>query len=293
MLTCSSRRRSTFNTSVIPSPTIRSIRTRQHGERAAAKAASLVPIEAALPQIGRSAKSEGRHSWRKSGRRHRSLSASPTQPAHRCDVPLTLLTTCRTKLEESSSEPGLPPRFNRAGDVRADYARAANGNAPDPAGDLDRKPHDLPLSEAAAKAITALREVKEESDGFARARDLQGIEMAKQKGAGAINGAGIQHPDTSGAAQSSPETPDSQPAAAEEGFCSTCFVPLNPDPRPEQLFIWLHAMRCKFPHLLSYRSPADLHSGRGTDTTIEWDWSSALPFWAEETYEVPLSSILS
>jgi hypothetical protein len=29
-----------------------------------------------------------------------------------------------------------------------------------------------------------------------------------------------------------------------------CFTPLIPDPRPEQLFIWLHAMRCE------WRSPA-------------------------------------
>ena len=30
-----------------------------------------------------------------------------------------------------------------------------------------------------------------------------------------------------------------------------------------------------------------------TDKTTEWDYSSPLPYWAEEDYDVPLSSILS
>ncbi|TKA56452.1 hypothetical protein B0A53_02023 [Rhodotorula sp. CCFEE 5036] len=162
-----------------------------------------------------------------------------------------------------------PPRFNRSGDVHADYARSVRSEGTDSAAALDRKAHDLPLSDAAARAITALREIKEESDGHARARDLEGIERAKRSGTGAINMAALADGDS----LPTDSSPDSSDATSEDGgFCSTCFVPLVPDPRPEQLFIWLHAMRY---------------------TTTEWDWSSALPYWAADDYEVPLASILS
>lgn len=145
-----------------------------------------------------------------------------------------------------------PPRFNRSGDVHADYARSVRSEGTDSAAALDRKAHDLPLSDAAARAITALREIKEESDGHARARDLEGIERAKRSGTGAINMAALADGDS----LPTDSSPDSSDATSEDGgFCSTCFVPLVPDPRPEQLFIWLHAMRCRNPfrHPLSAR----------------------------------------
>ncbi|GAA5877462.1 hypothetical protein JCM3774_001619 [Rhodotorula dairenensis] len=170
------------------------------------------------------------------------------------------------KEKEVGSQEGAentgPPRFNRAGDLHADYVRETRSENADSATALDRKAHDLPLSDAAARAITALREVKEESDGRARARDLEGIVRAKGSGNGAINMAALADDPSASLTRT----------ADNDGFCSTCFVPLVPDPRPEQLFIWLHAMRY---------------------TTIEWDWSSDLPYWAAADYEVPLSSILS
>ncbi|POY70497.1 hypothetical protein BMF94_6411 [Rhodotorula taiwanensis] len=171
--------------------------------------------------------------------------------------------------------PIAPPRFNRAGDLHADYVRANKADAADDAhaSDLDRKPHDLRLTDAAAKAITALREVKEQSDGFARARDLEGIERARVKGVGAIDLAALPHAQVPAGQEQNVASEEARHLRdVEDGFCSTCFVPLVPDPRPEQLFIWLHAMRY---------------------TTIEWDWSSELPYWAEASYEVPLSSLLS
>ncbi|GAA6000039.1 pseudouridine synthase family protein [Rhodotorula paludigena] len=137
---------------------------------------------------------------------------------------------------------------------------------------LDRKLHDPTLTDGARRAILALREVKDEADGWARHRDLEGIERARQSGPSKLSvdatAAALAEAQIDG--KSSAESADT--TINDGGFCSTCFTPLMPDPRPEQLFIWLHAMRYQ---------------------TTEWDWSSELPYWAEAEYEVPLSSILS
>ncbi|GJN91944.1 hypothetical protein Rhopal_004972-T1 [Rhodotorula paludigena] len=137
---------------------------------------------------------------------------------------------------------------------------------------LDRKLHDPTLTDGARRAILALREVKDEADGWARHRDLEGIERARQSGPSKLSvdatAAALAEAQIDG--KSSAESADA--TINDGGFCSTCFTPLMPDPRPEQLFIWLHAMRYQ---------------------TTEWDWSSELPYWAEAEYEVPLTSILS
>uniref|UniRef100_A0A0K3CAR6 Pseudouridine synthase n=1 Tax=Rhodotorula toruloides TaxID=5286 RepID=A0A0K3CAR6_RHOTO len=123
------------------------------------------------------------------------------------------------------------------------------------------------LTDGAKRAIAALREVKDEADGFARERDLEAVERARRSERNLMS---IDaDPEVVGAAA---EEDGAEGAGEADGFCSTCFTPLHPDPKPEALFIWLHAMRYK---------------------TIDWDWSSELPYWAEETYEVPLSSILA
>ncbi|GAA5991419.1 hypothetical protein JCM10908_003305 [Rhodotorula pacifica] len=173
---------------------------------------------------------------------------------------------------QNGHEDTPPPRFNRSGDLHANYVRTMRTESADPSAELDRKAHDLPLSDGAARAITVLRHVKEESDGHARARDLEGIERAKRSGTGAIDLSALTATSQSDAAASPEEPSTAARASDDDGFCTTCFVPLVPDPRPEQLFIWLHAMRY---------------------TTTEWDWSSELPYWAEENYEVPLTSILA
>ncbi|BGP36133.1 hypothetical protein JCM10449v2_000031 [Rhodotorula kratochvilovae] len=134
-------------------------------------------------------------------------------------------------------------------------AEEADAAATDAA--LGRHAYDAALTDGARRAILALREVKDHADGHARARDVEGIERARREGkAGLGDGEEVEEEEN----------------GAGDGFCATCFTPLVPDPRPEQLFIWLHAMRYK---------------------TLDWDWSSSLPYWAEEGYEVPLSSILS
>ncbi|GAA5915742.1 pseudouridine synthase family protein [Sporobolomyces salmoneus] len=126
---------------------------------------------------------------------------------------------------------------------------------------IDRKQHDLELTEGAERAIRALRGVRDEADGWARDRDQEGLEMARK-----------YQEQVGEAVELSKTTEEGDEESEEGGFCRKCFTPLIPDPKPEQLFIWLHAMRY---------------------TTTEWDWKSDLPYWAEPTYEVPLSSILS
>ncbi|GAA6054953.1 hypothetical protein JCM3770_004067 [Rhodotorula araucariae] len=150
---------------------------------------------------------------------------------------------------------------DEAGAATTPATRPEAVNADDDAA-LGRRAHDTALTAGARRAILALREVKDEVDGHARARDVEGIERARKEGKAGLG-------DDDGAEQARP----SAGAGTEgDGFCATCFTPLVPDPRPEQLFIWLHAMRYK---------------------TLDWDWSSSLPYWAEEGYEVPLSSILA
>ncbi|GAA6022156.1 hypothetical protein JCM11491_005108 [Sporobolomyces phaffii] len=127
---------------------------------------------------------------------------------------------------------------------------------------IDRKQHDLSLTRGAERAIRALRGVRDEVDGWARDRDVEALELARK------------HQIERGTTDGGETTLAAGETADEEGggFCRKCFTPLIPDPRPEQLFIWLHAMRY---------------------TTTDWDWKSALPYWAEPSYKVPMSSILS
>ncbi|GAA5879372.1 hypothetical protein JCM1840_006025 [Sporobolomyces johnsonii] len=162
-----------------------------------------------------------------------------------------------------SASAQTPSIYNKAGQLRHDLDLESLNLS-----DLERKSHDPVLTPGAERAIAALREVKDEADGFARERDMEGVEKAKQ------SGRGIEFEGAAGGEQA--EAEEEGEGDGEEqgkgGFCKTCFTPLMPDPRPEQLFIWLHAMRYK---------------------TTEWDWKSELPYWAEGDYEVPLSSILS
>jgi hypothetical protein len=46
-------------------------------------------------------------------------------------------------------------------------------------------------------------------------------------------------------------------------FCSECYLPLHPDPEPDKLFIFLHALRY---------------------TTREWSFGTEMPFWAARDY---------
>lgn len=133
-----------------------------------------------------------------------------------------------------------PSIYNKQGRLRSELITPLNLNSID----LDRKAHDPALTSDAKVAIAALRDVKDEADGWARLRDLKGIEKAKKIGTG-----GLLEAAEAVVAAGSPATTEEETMEEEEGdggrFCSTCFTPMIPDPRPEQLFIWLHAMRCK------------------------------------------------
>ncbi|KAJ8297324.1 RNA pseudouridylate synthase domain-containing protein 2 [Rhodotorula toruloides] len=174
--------------------------------------------------------------------------------------------------KEGDAAPDPPrPRYNASGDLHSDIARANRSQPDSPAND-DIASGSIAAEEAltagAKRAIAALREVKDEADGFARERDLEAVERARRSERNLMS----IDADPDVVSSAAEEDGAAERAGEADGFCSTCFTPLHPDPKPEALFIWLHAMRYK---------------------TIDWDWSSKLPYWAEETYEVPLSSILA
>lgn len=52
-------------------------------------------------------------------------------------------------------------------------------------------------------------------------------------------------------------------SAPDGRYCPECYLPLQPDPRPEKLFIFLHAWRY---------------------TTKEWTFKTEMPFWAAKNY---------
>lgn len=156
------------------------------------------------------------------------------------------------RAKSMAESPQPRPVYNKRG-VRLD-SDADRSAPPTPEDDiLDRTAFDVPLTPAARQAISSLRDTRDEEEGWARWRDLQAIEHMKKSA------------ETEGRHV---EPTASQPDVdkPEWGFCPTCFVPLLPDPRPEQLFIYLHALRYY---------------------TDDWDYSSPMPYWAAEDYKVP------
>ncbi|KAI5478778.1 drap deaminase [Pseudohyphozyma bogoriensis] len=117
-----------------------------------------------------------------------------------------------------------------------------------------RDPAQSVLSDEAKGALEKLRVERDREDGWARERDTKGIKMARAKDEAVAQGEVV-------------ETEWGKETVVDEdglGYCEECFTPMMKDPRPEQLFIWLHAMR--------YR-------------TEEWDWSSEMPYWAQEEWD--------
>ncbi|KAF8608386.1 pseudouridine synthase [Ceratobasidium sp. AG-I] len=143
----------------------------------------------------------------------------------------------------------------------------------------------VPLSSEAVGIITRLRNMKDESEDWARWRDVifrakkalnPVVERERMRegngGSGEVkeNGGSDSRPDrakemTSFAAEQS-ESEDKIPdevAVAEDGslYCTECYLPLRPDPKPESLYIFLHALRY---------------------TTSQWSFETEMPFWAHE-----------
>ncbi|GAA94995.1 uncharacterized protein L969DRAFT_97569 [Mixia osmundae IAM 14324] len=101
------------------------------------------------------------------------------------------------------------------------------------------------LSAEARHAIITLRKHKDMDDRFARERDMT---LAPSRGF---------------VSNDNDLTKDVL-HDADGPYCVRCHLPLLPDPRPDQLFIWLHALR--------YSSE-------------DWDYSSELPTWAREDWQ--------
>ncbi|CAE6510551.1 unnamed protein product [Rhizoctonia solani] len=135
----------------------------------------------------------------------------------------------------------------------------------------------VPLSSEAVGIITRLRNQKDESEDWGRWRDV--IFRAKKalnpvvekewerirEGGGEANGSERVKEMASFAeeqAQSEDKLPD-EVAVAEDGslYCTECYLPLRPDPKPESLYIFLHALRY---------------------TTSQWSFETEMPFWAHE-----------
>lgn len=117
--------------------------------------------------------------------------------------------------------------------------------------DNGRHEADPPLTDAAREALRKLRSKKDERENWSVDRDRRGIELA-----------------SSSSAPDEPASSDSGVVEAkggsDVGFCSVCFTPLIPDPKPDQLYIWLHAMRYY---------------------TQQWDWRSEGPDWARPEWD--------
>lgn len=102
----------------------------------------------------------------------------------------------------------------------------------------DHEAHENALSAEAKAAIAVLRTGKDEADGQARARDTKGIQAQIRRETRAKRR-------ELGEAVPEGERSEDEEEADDLGYCEVCFTPNVPDPKPEQLFIWLHAMRCE------------------------------------------------
>lgn len=174
--------------------------------------------------------------------------------------------------------------FNRSGAIRSDLLLDASGSNDQDA----RLVYKLELSTGASNAIEALKGVRDAEDGWSRWRDMKGVERAREKGSNGIidqlTPSSSSPPHVLPIPKALPISPN-QPVGndisthtldpedlpsdvyapePDESFCEDCFLPLIKDPKPEQLFIWLHALRYK---------------------TTEWDWKSETPYWAEESWQ--------
>ncbi|KAJ1306110.1 hypothetical protein OPQ81_010821 [Rhizoctonia solani] len=135
----------------------------------------------------------------------------------------------------------------------------------------------VPLSAEAVGIITRLRNEKDESEDWGRWRDV--IFRAKKalnpvverewerirEGRGDADKSN-RVKEMASFAEEQPQSEDKLPdevAVAEDGslYCTECYLPLRPDPKPESLYIFLHALRY---------------------TTSQWSFETEMPFWAHE-----------
>ncbi|KAB5593459.1 Chitin synthase export chaperone [Ceratobasidium theobromae] len=137
----------------------------------------------------------------------------------------------------------------------------------------------VPLSAEAVGIITRLRNQKDESEDWGRWRDVifrakkalnPVVEREWERAKAGGDNAGASKPErvkemtsfTEEQLQSEDKLPD-EVSVAEDGslYCTECYLPLRPDPKPESLYIFLHALRY---------------------TTSQWSFETEMPFWAHE-----------
>lgn len=129
----------------------------------------------------------------------------------------------------------------------------------------------LEMTPELRQAIVELRKMRDVDDDNARAKDM----LVRQREA-------TLDPQQTNNTQA----PAADRAQDEHGwYCTTCGVPLHPDPKPAQLCIWLHARRYS-----SEKGGWDFKSARLPDWASE-DW----PGWEKamaDVREVGLSKIV-
>ncbi|KAA1112657.1 hypothetical protein PGT21_005263 [Puccinia graminis f. sp. tritici] len=104
----------------------------------------------------------------------------------------------------------------------------------------------VPINQPASAVILELRKARNVEDDFGRVKDTIHIDKAFKSPLDLQLSVNANPP---------PNLP------FDDKFCADCGIPLVPDPKPEQLYIHLHPFRYQ---------------------TDSWDFSSELPWWANE-----------
>ncbi|KAH9815247.1 pseudouridine synthase [Melampsora americana] len=144
-------------------------------------------------------------------------------------------------------------RGQRQGICQTDSAKRARLNPEDPdSGNCSG----IAFNETARAVVNELRKARDIEDGFGREKDTICIDRAFKTPTELLNSQLDKKNDVE-----QQEDGIHNEQSNDHEFCSDCGIPLLPDPKPEQLFIYLHAFRYH------------------TDT---WDFSSGLPWWADE-----------
>lgn len=105
------------------------------------------------------------------------------------------------------------------------------------------------INELASAVILELRKARDIEDDFGRIKDTLHIDRAFKPAEELQKSIDRDH------------SPQLSSQLFDDKFCPECGIPLLPDPKPEQLYIYLHAFRYQ---------------------TDEWDFSSEMPWWAVE-----------
>lgn len=109
------------------------------------------------------------------------------------------------------------------------------------------------------RVLTALKGARDDSEGWARWRDDVVFGTLNRQ----MNYETVDVPGPNG--QPAP-APPADAAPMDTDVCETCRIPLLPDPTPEELYIYLHAIKY---------------------WTDQWSFQDELPWWASEQWQRP------